>query len=237
MPDQLSRTHRRAQTALRAIAIRDLLKLWPAFDVNKLAATWPPLERALVLLIQVRGRTSGGLAATYYRAHRREAGVPGAPPRPKATPTTEEIQRGLRVVGPIEAARALSLGRQAEQVAQATLSKMGGAVGMYVLDHGRDTLVNMVRADKQALGWARGTSGTPCAFCAMLASRGPVYRTEETANFEAHRACACMPVPQWSTDQEWPDGSRDHLALWNASTRGQTPGGALQTFRRALEGR
>lgn len=237
MADAISLAHQRQQLALRAGALRDLLRLWPAFDVHRIAQTWPAFSRAALVLVRANGRISSGLAARYFREHRRAAGVPGMPPPPKATPTAEQIVRGLASVAVVEAGQALALGRQAEVVANATLAKVSGAVGMYVLDFGRDTLVNMVRSDSQALGWARATSGDPCAFCAMLASRGPVYQTEETANFEAHRACACMPVPQWDRDQEWPAGSRDLKQVWSTSTRGLGGKDALNAFRRTLEGR
>lgn len=40
------------------------------------------------------------------------------------------------------------------------------------------------------LGYARVLAGeVNCAFCAMLASRGAVYKTEQTAGFEAHDNC------------------------------------------------
>lgn len=43
------------------------------------------------------------------------------------------------------------------------------------------------------LGWARVLVGeVNCAFCAMLASRGAVYKSEKTAGFEAHGKCDCV---------------------------------------------
>lgn len=49
--------------------------------------------------------------------------------------------------------------------------------------------------------WARVPSGVnTCAFCAMLASRGFVYKTEETAGGLGntyHPHCSCTPTPSW----------------------------------------
>lgn len=68
------------------------------------------------------------------------------------------------------------------------------------------------RLDKQkrrigrAFAWARvvhpGENG-PCGFCAMLAARGPVYKSQGTAAFAYHRndRCTCVPV---FTSRAWP---------------------------------
>lgn len=48
---------------------------------------------------------------------------------------------------------------------------------------GRDLLEGMARADRAVIGWARITAPNPCDFCAMLASRGAVYRSEWSASF------------------------------------------------------
>lgn len=45
--------------------------------------------------------------------------------------------------------------------------------------------------------WARVPTGAEtCKFCIMLASRGFVYHTEETAS-HAHSSCDCRVVPSW----------------------------------------
>ena len=72
------------------------------------------------------------------------------------------------------------------------------------------------------LGWARVLSGeTNCAFCAMLASRGAVYRSSVTAGFRPHLNCDChvelvVKGQRWLGDSEaaalqdlWED-ARDH---------------------------
>lgn len=39
------------------------------------------------------------------------------------------------------------------------------------------------------------TKALPCAYCAMLASRGFVYRSQETAETSTHRDCTCAFLP------------------------------------------
>lgn len=62
---------------------------------------------------------------------------------------------------------------------------------------------------------------TTCDFCLMLASRGPVYGSSETAGGEGnkyHDHCYCIPVPvvgRWVVDSSTQRGYR-----WD----GQSPG-------------
>ena len=57
----------------------------------------------------------------------------------------------------------------------------------------------------------RPSKNGPCGFCAVLASRGPVYRTSESAGLRVdrfHRSCRCEIVPVF-TSRSWP-GKSDH---------------------------
>ena len=62
--------------------------------------------------------------------------------------------------------------------------------------------------------WARvvhPSKNGPCGFCAMLASRGPVYKTSETAGVRLdryHLNCRCESVPVF-TSRAWP-GKEQH---------------------------
>lgn len=193
--DPLSRAHRAAQIAIRSAALRDFLVIWQGFDIGAIARTWGPVQDATVILIRDRGRQSAGIAGRYYRDIRRDAGVTGRAPTPRATPTVDEIVGGLRTMGPLNAAKQLTLRRAADDVARATLVNLSGVVSKYVLDHGRDVLVNAVADDLEARGWRRSSSGAPCSFCSMLVGRGAVFKSEQSASFDSHRHCACLPVP------------------------------------------
>lgn len=70
----------------------------------------------------------------------------------------------------------------------------------------REMIANTAGTQRKA--WRRVTHGTPCAFCAMLASRGPVY-TETTALINAydglryHRGCKCTAEPWYGRWEDW----------------------------------
>lgn len=63
----------------------------------------------------------------------------------------------------------------------------------HTLAGGRDLLSESALAHPRSIGFRRVTDGKPCAFCAMLASRGPAYRSKKTAGAgrRYHDYCGC----------------------------------------------
>lgn len=58
----------------------------------------------------------------------------------------------------------------------------------------------------RAFAWARvvhPSKNGPCGFCAMLAARGPVYKSQGTAGFAFHYGDRCTVVPVF-TSRAWP---------------------------------
>lgn len=56
----------------------------------------------------------------------------------------------------------------------------------------------MAKKRKSRVKFARVPSGIDtCGFCAMLASRGAVYSSEDTAGKDIHENCHCTCVPSW----------------------------------------
>lgn len=62
------------------------------------------------------------------------------------------------------------------------------------------TVMDSVLRDTQARGWGRVASAGCCGFCGMLAGRGAVYRTRQTATFCPHLHCKCQALPLWKED-------------------------------------
>jgi hypothetical protein len=73
-----------------------------------------------------------------------------------------------------------------------------------------------IGTDGQALGYAHLTDVGSCAFCAMLASRGPVYKTAATAGgprgrgVRYHDYFACLALPVFSHGEAWFEHATDH---------------------------
>jgi hypothetical protein len=108
------------------------------------------------------------------------------------------------------------------------------------LKAGRDAISGAIREDKKIIAVARGTSGDPCAFCAMLASRGFVYKSEATAKVggdiaeieKVHVHCKCFPIVRFIRESELPELNRYFQAKWKEETAGYSGTDALNAFRR-----
>ena len=141
----------------------------------------------------------------------------------------------LEVTGPIAQKDKIRRGKLADTARDESFVHAAGASTRHVLTGGRQSLLSLVDADSQALGWARVTDGDPCAFCAMLASRGPVYGSAAQAGFSAHDACACTAEPVYSRDAPWPGRAREFQRLWRETTQNTSGRDSINAFRRAYE--
>lgn len=120
------------------------------------------------------------------------------------------------------------------------------------LNGARTQLWSVGRTDKKTVGWARvSRTGTPCGWCAMLISRGAVYKSKSSATTTGaadysdgdkyHPNCHCYAEPLFSTEQfesdprfdlnrkyaiEWPKvtegyGGKEAIAVWRKYIRQQ----------------
>jgi hypothetical protein len=195
---ELTAKHRAAQLAIRARSLRGLIDLWPIVQPEDLSGTIDTFIQAAVLLAGQGYDSSATEAIAYFRSFRRTeaptAGVlPGlvAATRPAAELVAADL-RGATLKGIIDARRA---GLSVPDASRRGLIRVAGALTKQVLAGGRMTIITGAQSDPVALGWGRVTSGDPCTFCRMLASRGATYKTQESADFQPHDACACVPEP------------------------------------------
>src|SRR5437764_3679230 len=76
---ELATAGRAVQLAIRAHLLRDVARLWPALDKNRLNETWPGWISAMRLLVSNYHGQSASAAATVYREARRQATHSPAP--------------------------------------------------------------------------------------------------------------------------------------------------------------
>jgi hypothetical protein len=237
---RLTDQQRRLQLALRALTVRDVMQVWQMLDPTALGSTWPGVETALMRIISARRTESALLAARYVAGFRAaELGSSaGAPPVLRPAPVDQgALHVSLSVTGRSTIERLTrSRAQTPEQAARTAMTRVVGSAGRHVLDGGRSMVDETVRADRQALGHARVTSGGACAFCKMLAGRGPAYKSERTAGFEAHDNCACGVEPVYRRDAPWPPGSERFRREWDAATAGKSGKNALNAYRQSLAG-
>jgi hypothetical protein len=244
---ELTTAHHAAQLAVRAGSIANLVKLWRVVDPADLSGTIDTFVSAAVLLAGSGFDESAATAQRYYGLFRRVEGgardnLPQRPgiARPRAVELANEL-RGASLAGIVGARRG---GRTIGQASEIGFVRAAGALAKLVLAGGRRTIVDLVRTDRTAVGWARVTDGDPCAFCRMLASRGTVYKTQGAAEFVPHDGCGCSAEPTFKGAsppeqaaeyaREWSEAQR--LARQNGTASRATSNNALNNYRRYLAG-
>jgi hypothetical protein len=239
---QLTELYARQQAAVAAQVTAVVLDLVPALDVSSIAAmerSWPAIERALMATIDNAYVSSSGLALNYYELFRAVEGAAGFPtPILAGALPAAQVATSLKVMGPYTAKALISEGDR-DIIAKLLMSLVGSGSRL-ALAGGRNTLLQSGEADRQLLGFSRQChSKRPCAFCRMLRSRGPVYRSERSATFAKsgeryHDHCRCQAEPVYGEEAAWVPGAREDRDLWDLSTVGLSGNDALKAFRAAL---
>jgi hypothetical protein len=229
---RLTERHRQAQVRLSALTVARIRQLFALLDPADLGRNTPGFVDAAVLLIAQQHDVSVGLARRYYRAFRAaETGsqIGGTLPAPGFD--RDRVRTSVLVTGPVKVKQGMALGKTFEQASRTALTTVSGAATRHVLNGGRNMLSGAIQADRAALGYARATSGKPCAFCALLAARGPVYKSDTSASFKPHDACHCEPEPVFRRGAPFP-GQR-FADLYADTAKGTSD--PLNSFRRAYE--
>lgn len=234
----LTQRFRREQLGLRNRVGADLSEAWKIFNPSRIESYGDFVTIATALIIQRHGESSD-LGTAYYNLFRQAEGVGGAINVVGAMPLDlDNIVSNLRATGLATALSALYSG---ESIGAASVKGLIAAVGAstrLALNGGRDAVILTMGNDALTTRWARVTSGSPCSFCAMLASRGPSFASEDTASFRSHSHCVCQPEPHYE-GSHWPGNARNYRSMWEAAAKkaeetGEDP---AVVFRRQIEGR
>lgn len=233
---QLTELQRVAQLRLAARTIAQMRAVWGLLDPAELDATFERWLRVAIPVVQNNRAASARLAAAYLAAFRQaELGTLADLPVVLAAPAdVKAVTTSLLVTGPGSVKKAMTRGVDLARAVDVAEARSSAAAMRHALDGGRTLIADTVAADGQALGWARVASSTACAFCAMVASRGPEYGSEATARFDAHDGCRCGAEPVYSPDAAWPANSQRYRDLWDETAKGSDD--PLNSFRRALAG-
>lgn len=233
---RVTEQYRRRQVALSASVIQGMLRLWGLIDPDDVEGTLPDWLSSIMVFLPAQHRAATGLATGYYRAFRlAEFGSSYAGTLPTPGFDDDSVKARLIWGGPAEIRRGVSKGKTVVEAAERARVLSATYAQQIVTDAGRQTVTDAVQVDRRALGWSRFTDGNPCAFCALLASRGPVYKSEASAVFQAHRRCGCGAEPVFSQDQAWPGRAQEWADLYRDAAQGESD--QLNAFRRAYEGR
>jgi hypothetical protein len=229
---QLAEDYRVEQARLSAEVTRGVLALWLATYEPGSPSVWRALVAGLTALVNRFRNRSSRQAVTYYLESRSAARAPGLfVPRMVLEPPPALIEATAQITGARSYGRSLTARMPETQAIQNSGVQIAGAMSRITLDAGRQTVMDAVEEDREAIGWIRITDADPCAFCAMLASRGPVF-SEDTADFQAHAHCACIAAAVWSRDEAWLGHSEDLYQQWKRETAGESGKDAIRAWRR-----
>lgn len=244
---------RQAQVGLTTLLLRDLLGLRRLIDPARLQATVPTWIEAVTALVARYSEVSATLAADFYDGERDAAGVTGPFTVPLADPPPgAQVDASLRWATKDlwprdEADATVAQLKPPDTRLEAAMTKAEGAVDRLVLNRGRDTVLQAVDSDPQAVAWARGAALGCCSFCALMSSRGAAYHTASTAGREAnerfegdtgeakfHNWCRCVVIPVYRGQTfELSPHAAEWDRLYQEHAQGH-PGEQLRLFRAAF---
>lgn len=214
-------------------------------------------------------RTSGTPSQAGSEAARPSPDVPMDPPVESAAQDREseriaqqEARTVLAALGPLRQQRLVAQARKVQdqkraQAAAAEAHKQAGAqqaaaASRLAQNGARSKLWEMSENDSRTVGYVRlSRTGTPCGWCAMLISRGPVYRSERSATYKGegsatyedgdkyHDNCNCYAMPIFSreqfSDSSLFDLNREYAEAWPRVTRGLSGKAAVSAWRRYIK--
>lgn len=139
-----------------------------------------------------------------------------------------------------------------EDLMESAGNTSAGAADREVLRGGRDLINRASQADKRVVGWARVTDGDPCSFCAMLASRGAIYKSRASAGIKDldgadlpdvhrddlekyHNMCHCQTVPIYSRNDFLTPEAREYSRQWREVTKGKAGDEARRAWRHHID--
>lgn len=165
-------------------------------------------------------------AARYLGAWGREHGRDMGFARPALIDSS--LDRQLMLSGPIRIKTLVGNGVD-RAAAVADARRRVGATAMKTM-RDRDRLDVIHSCRRQRVRCRRVTVGKTCAFCCMLAARGPVY-TKDTAAFQAHVYCDCTYEPVDVPNAKWrASEASDHdlelVGLYDEAVASQEAAGA-----------
>jgi hypothetical protein len=215
----LTEQHRIWQALLGAEAAASVLELAALIDPTNIDAGVDEWLEQMVALQQVTHVAGVDEAIKYLRNFRiAELGTEAAANMPVVDVPFDPKVATRNVAWAPQVAKTLT-GRGARPVdawAQATKA-VAAKVQHETLEAGRDVVERS--AEKAGSAWRRVADSNPCAFCALLASRGPVYNRSTVVakldGFKFHYHCGCSMEEVPGGIDDWKPSEREQL--WDAA--------------------
>lgn len=200
----------------------------------------------MVTALRQQYTSSARLGQAYYTLSRRLA-YPDAPPLEFVVPDLKEeaVIASLVSTGLKQLSDALEAGLPLSDALDVGKQGSTGAAERTTLSGGRRSIQETTRRDSLAVGYywqTREDGKAPCYWCAMLASRGPVYKADSWPDADprphgelkvhAHDNCRCHLAPVWKRGQDLPELTKTLDAAWQKQTKDFTGMGKMRAWRR-----
>jgi hypothetical protein len=248
--NRLTREHRATLSAIVDDVARRVRELAARADTSNIDGWFARIVKDLVALLAAAWRTILELTGFYVQDH---AALEGRTVEPElAEWVTEQVMTSLRVTGPVAFKQAITAGKDEGQARDAMASRMSGAAERLVLGAERDTVMATAESSPEIVGWRRVPDDDPCAWCAMLVSRGAVYLSRASATSVVgrrgrargsmplgasyHDFCQCTAEPLYESEEE-PAEVDDLYRQWLEVTSGKSGDEALRAWREYWDNR
>lgn len=211
----LTEAHRLGQLAIAARAAATSQILWKRLRVSDLDGSAPAWMAAQLALMS-RGYAQSESLTEAYISEYRDAENAADAPIAGVPYASGSMAQSMLLAGPSRVKLLIGKGESADGAHAKAFTKFSGIVRRQVMSGGRMMIDATTRRDQSAVGWRRVTDGNPCTFCAMLASRGPVYASSERASTVAgsglryHGHCGCTAEIIYG---DWQPSEREQLYI------------------------
>ena len=183
------------------LAKRDLQRFWRRLDLTNPDKARDALLEFIPTLVGTYGDLVATAAMEWYDEER--AKVKGLPPYEATSDVYPTIDAQAT------ASTRYATGHLYTNNPHQALAVLEGTVHRLIKDAGRDVIARNVKLDPAHPRYARVPRGAKtCAWCSILASRGWVYVSKESANLhgKGHDHCDCELVPSWKSSEAYMEG-------------------------------
>lgn len=194
---------RRAVAACEKRGVDDFLKAWDgAALLDEDTATG--LLKDVASSIVARESEAVGLAAAEFYDELRalEVEADGF----AAEPVTADFGRVQEA-----AENLLTRYAESEEARRIVFNALKNAISGWIANAEKETIAENAKRDKKKALYAFVPSASPCAFCAVMASRGLMAnrKAKEYGRARMHDNCSCLAVPAWHASVNvWGRGKR-----------------------------
>lgn len=199
--------------------MRQVRRLAARADVRDIDGWFRRILKQLTKLLAAAWRAIRDLTGMWLEDH---AAAEGRTVEPTfAQWNTEQVLTNMRVTGPVAFKTAIAAGKSETQARAIMVKRMSGSALKVALRADRETVMATVRSSDEIVGYRRVSDGDPCWFCAMLITRGAVYKSEFSATRvvgrrgvargnqklgeEFHDWCGCTSEALYEGEEEPPE--------------------------------